>query len=196
MIGILDYGMGNLRSVEKALQSLGASVQITPELTGFDKLIIPGVGAFGAAMRRLGGLRDGIRGLASSGMPILGICLGEQLLFDYSEELGGAEGLGLLPGTVKYFPADAGIKVPHIGWNALHYTQQSGLAEGADEGEQVYFVHSLVAVPEDQSVVAAEATHGAPFVAMVQKDNIWGAQFHPEKSGKVGLRMLQRFIDC
>jgi imidazole glycerol-phosphate synthase subunit HisH len=193
---ILDYGMGNLRSVEKAVQHLGFSCSVQPHLKGADRLIIPGVGAFGAAMERLLPMRDEIRDYANSGRPLLGICLGQQLLFDRSEELGDHDGLGLIPGVVKYLPGSLGIKVPHIGWSALDITQEDGLATGLHRGEQVYFVHSLYTECANKSDVAAITTYGIEFPAAVQSGNIWGTQFHPEKSGPVGLRILQNFLQC
>jgi imidazole glycerol-phosphate synthase subunit HisH len=192
LIGVLDYGMGNLRSVLKAFESIGASVKLVERLSGIDRLVIPGVGAFGAAMERIGPLRDEIRAFAAGGSPVLGICLGQQLLFDESEEMGRHEGLGLVPGRVRYLPAE-GRKVPHMGWSPLAYRRRDGLVADATEGEQVYFVHSLYTECDDPADVAATADYGVEFPAMVARDNVWGAQFHPEKSGAVGLRMLERF---
>jgi glutamine amidotransferase len=188
--------MGNLRSVEKALEHLGAKVMVSDCLEGISKLIIPGVGAFGAAMDRLGRYKADIQRMAQDGVPILGICLGQQLLFETSEEHGENVGLELLGGKVVYFASDLGVKVPHVGWNGLHYVQNEGLTKGGFEGEQVYFVHSLVTVPSDPADVAATTVHGVEFASMVQRKNVWGAQFHPEKSGAIGLRMLQRFVEC
>lgn len=188
--------MGNLRSVEKAIQSIGGETVITPQVGEAEKLIIPGVGAFGAAMERLMPLRDEIRAFAASGRPVLGICLGQQLLFDSSEELGEFEGLGLIPGRVKYLPKDVGLKVPNMGWSPLTYRHTHGLTEGGVNGEQVYFVHSLYTECADPADIAATATYGLDFPAIVQRGNVWGAQFHPEKSSRVGLRMLERFLAC
>jgi glutamine amidotransferase len=196
MIGILDYGMGNLRSVEKALSHIGARGKITDSLRGIDKLIIPGVGAFGAAMERIAPFKAEIVRMAKDGVPIFGICLGQQLLFERSEEHGEHEGLGLLGGSVVYLPKGPGLKVPHVGWNRLCYSRGDALAAGGVEGEQVYFVHSLVAVPSDPSDTLATTVHGIEFASAVHRGNIWGAQFHPEKSGAIGLRMLQRFVEC
>ena len=192
MIGVLDYGMGNLRSVLKAFESLGTRVRLVERIAGIERLVIPGVGAFGAAMERLGPLRDDIRAFAEGGGPVLGICLGQQLLFDESEEMGRHQGLGLVPGRVRYLPAE-GRKVPHMGWSPLSYQRHDMLAEGGIDGEQVYFVHSLYTECEDPSHVAATADYGVEFPAMVARGPVWGAQFHPEKSGTVGLRMLERF---
>ena len=188
--------MGNLRSVEKAIESLGYRCTIQPTVSGAKKLIIPGVGAFGAAMERLAPLRNEIRSFANSGQPLLGICLGQQLLFDTSEELGEHLGLGLIPGRVRYLPPDAGVKVPHIGWSPLHYRTNAGLGSSGIEGEQVYFVHSLYTDCLEESDIAATATYGLEFAAAVQRGNVWGTQFHPEKSSSVGLRILKTFLEC
>ena len=197
MTTILDYGMGNLRSVQKAIESLGQEVRVAPTLDpGVSRLIIPGVGAFGAAMERLRPLRDEIRSFAHSGRPILGICLGQQLLFDSSEEHGEHDGLGLIPGRVRYLPRDRGLKVPHMGWSPLRYLRNSGLAADARDGEQVYFVHSLYTECADVTDIVATADYGVEIPAVVQRGNVWGAQFHPEKSGDVGLRMLRSFLAC
>jgi glutamine amidotransferase len=188
--------MGNLRSVEKAIEAVGSQCRIQQNLEGADKLIIPGVGAFGAAMERIEPLRNEIRSFAGSGRPLLGICLGQQLLFEQSEEHGTHRGLEIVPGRVAYFPKDLGLKVPHMGWSALSYTRSSGLAEGGVEGEQVYFVHSLHTICDDPNDVAATCHYGFDFVAAIQRGNVWGAQFHPEKSSSVGLRMLRNFVEC
>ncbi len=192
MIGVLDYGMGNLRSVLKAFESVGIPARLVERLSGIDRLVIPGVGAFGAAMERIGPLGEEIRAFAGGGAPVLGICLGQQLLFDESEEMGHHKGLGLVPGRVRYLPAE-GQKVPHMGWSPLTYRRHDALTEGGVEGEQVYFVHSLYTDCDEPADVAATADYGVEFPAMVARGNVWGAQFHPEKSGAVGLRMLERF---
>jgi len=196
LITILDYGMGNLRSVEKAIQHLGFDCRVTSDLAATEKLVIPGVGAFGAAMERIKPLRSEIRSFAASGQPVLGICLGQQLLFDRSEELGEHEGLGLIPGRVRYLPSGAGLKVPHMGWSPLTLVQKNGLGSNVNDGESVYFVHSLYTECEEPCDVAATATYGVTFPAAVQRANVWGAQFHPEKSGDVGLRILKSFLEC
>ena len=188
--------MGNLRSVEKALQSLGAVCQVRPSLERCDKLVIPGVGAFGAAMERVAPAADEIRTFAASGQPLLGICLGQQLLFETSEEMGEHAGLGLIPGRVRYLPRDRGLKVPHIGWTPLALCRSDGLGAHVQDGEQVYFVHSLYTECGDPDDVSAVANYGLRFPAMVQRANVWGAQFHPEKSGDVGMRILRSFIEC
>lgn len=188
--------MGNLRSVEKAVEFLGFKCVVSPDLAGATKLIIPGVGAFGAAMERLEPLRKEISAYAGSGQPLMGICLGQQLLFDSSEELGEFVGLGLVPGRVRYFPPDMGLKVPHIGWSPLSYRVSGGLASGGVEGEQVFFVHSLYTECLESSDVAATAKYGLEFAAAIQRANVWGTQFHPEKSSSVGLRILRNFLEC
>lgn len=189
--------MGNLRSVEKAIEALGFAIRVTPTLDDeTSRLVIPGVGAFGAAMERLRPMREAIREYATSGKPLLGICLGQQLLFDSSEEYGEHEGLGLIPGRVKYLPKDRGLKVPHMGWSPLTFRQRDGLGSSANDGDQVYFVHSLYTDCADPADIAATADYGLVFPAAVQRGNVWGAQFHPEKSGEVGLKMLRSFLTC
>lgn len=197
MIAILDYGMGNLRSVEKAVEALGFQPRVTSTLENdITRLIIPGVGAFGAAMERLRPMREAIREFAASGKPVMGICLGQQLLFDSSEEYGEHDGLGLIPGRVRYLPKDLGLKVPHMGWSPLTFRQPEGLGTGAHDGDQVYFVHSLYTECANPADIAATADYGLVFPAAVQRGNVWGAQFHPEKSGAVGLKMLRNFLTC
>lgn len=196
MIVILDYEMGNLRSVEKAVEHLGFECRVQPNLKGATKVILPGVGAFGAAMARLAPLADDIRRFAAEGGPLLGICLGQQLLFETSEEMGEHQGLGLVPGRVLYFPPDLGLKIPHMGWNEVRFRRTDGIGQGAKPGEQVYFVHSLYCSCADENHVAAECTYGLTFSAAVQCGNVWGTQFHPEKSGDVGLRILGNFLGC
>jgi glutamine amidotransferase len=195
-ITILDYGMGNLRSIANALASLGCEYRISSTLIGAEKLILPGVGAFGAAMQRLAPMADDVRAFARSGQPLLGVCLGQQLLFERSQEFGEHAGLGLLGGEVKFFPDLGQLKVPHVGWNSLEKTQSDGLLSGVQTDGQVYFVHSLVCEPSDPGVVAAKTTYGVPFAAAIQSGTIWAAQFHPEKSGPVGLGILQNFVSC
>lgn len=185
--------MGNLKSVKKAIDFLGYDSRIQNDLQGATKLIIPGVGAFAEAMKQVQPFREEIEAFANSGRPVMGICLGQQLLFERSEELGGAEGLGLLPGVVRYLPRIEGLKVPHMGWNTLHVRDRV-LFEGIDPGSQVYFVHSLYTDCVDQSDIAATSTYGIEFAAAVRRENIWGCQFHPEKSGIIGLAILRNFL--
>jgi glutamine amidotransferase len=195
-IAILDYGMGNLRSVEKALEHVGARATIGSDpgmVREADGLVLPGVGAFPKAMQRIRelGLDELIAGRLEAGVPILGICLGLQLLFERSTELGGAEGLGLLPGEVAELEAD-GLKVPHIGWSPVRWERDSRLAEGIESETPFYFVHSFAPRP-----VAAEllgtAAYGARFACAVERGDVFGVQFHPEKSSAAGLRLLSNF---
>lgn len=196
MIAIIDYGMGNLFSVEKAFVKLGAEVVVTrlPEvILKADKVVLPGVGAFGDCMRNLTeyGLVDVIREVIARGTPFLGICLGLQMLFDGSEEDPGVKGLGIFPGMVRKIVAPA-LKIPHMGWNNLEFTGDSRLFSDLAE-PYVYFVHSYHAVPEDNSLVTAVVDYGGPVTAAVGRGNIQAVQFHPEKSGTVGLAMLANF---
>lgn len=196
MICVADYGMGNLRSVEKALERLGCEVNVTgsrSHILAADKLIVPGVGAFGDAMRGLleRDLVAPIQDYAHSGRPLLGICLGMQILFGSSEEDPGVEGLCLLPGSVARFRSSE-LKIPHMGWNTLAVRNDSRLLAGAD-CRHVYFVHSYHVVPEDSDVIAATTEYGMRFVSAVESGNIMGTQFHPEKSQEVGLGILSNF---
>lgn len=201
MIAIVDYGVGNLFSLQSSLAAIGAAAVVTadPELfRAADKIILPGVGAFGDAVQKLreSGLANLIKELASAGKPLLGICLGMQLLFEKSYEFGEFEGLGLIPGVVRpiaeVIPADC--KIPHIGWNALHFTRKSPLFAHISDGDCVYFVHSFYAADCEEHVLAT-AEYGAELTAAVAKDNVYGCQFHPEKSGAVGLAILKAFAD-
>jgi imidazole glycerol-phosphate synthase subunit HisH len=198
MIKIVDYGMGNLRSVQKAFEKLGAEAVICTrpaELAGAEKLILPGVGAFRDAIHELRrtGLDTPVREHIASGRPFLGICLGLQLLFDVSYEDGQWEGLGVLPGKIVRFQDQPELKIPHMGWNTLDIVRPHRLFEGIANGSSVYFVHSYYVVPSDDSVVAARSEHGGPFVAAVARENLFATQFHPEKSQTVGLRLLKNF---
>jgi glutamine amidotransferase len=209
VIAIVDYGMGNLRSVQKALQKLGYDAQIASDAeTVFraDKVILPGVGAFGAAMENLrrAALDAAIRDFIATGKPFLGICLGLQLLFEVSEESWKEReepGLGVLRGRVVRFPEGLTdgqgkpLKVPHIGWNVLHFTRRDTLFEGIDEGSHVYFVHSYFPIPEEEGIVTAMSDYGIPFCCAVRSGNVRAVQFHPEKSSAVGLRILRNFAE-
>jgi len=195
-ICILDYGMGNLRSVEKALEHVGAKATIASDaatVRAADGLILPGVGAFPKAMsgmRELG-LDELVGERRDAGVPILGICLGLQLLFDSTTELGGAEGLGLLPGEVLELDAP-GLKVPHIGWSPVRWEKESQLTEGIDSETPFYLVHSFAPRPEPADLLGS-AEHGTSFACAVERDNVFGVQFHPEKSSAAGLRLLSNF---
>jgi glutamine amidotransferase len=195
-ICILDYGMGNLRSVEKALEHVGAVATIDNDPGAVREaagLILPGVGAFPRAMERIRelGIDEMVAERREAGVPILGICLGLQLLFDSSTELAGSTGLGLLPGEVAELDAD-GLKVPHIGWSPVTWSRESRLTEGIESGTPFYFVHSFTPRP-DESDVLGSAEYGSRFACAVERDNVFGAQFHPEKSSSAGLRMLANF---
>ena len=198
-VGIVDYGMGNRRSVEKALERVGARVVLTGDhdaLSAADGLVVPGVGAFPAAMARLraAGLDELIVARARAGTPVLGLCLGMQLLFDRSAELGGDLGLGLLPGAVVGLAPDPPtLKIPHIGWNDVTLSRPSPLTEGLPERIAFYHVHSFVARPAEASDVLGRGDYGGPFVSMVARDPIYGVQFHPEKSSTHGLALLRNF---
>jgi imidazole glycerol-phosphate synthase subunit HisH len=196
-IAILDYGMGNLRSVEKALERVGAEARITSEagaVLAADGLILPGVGAFPKAMERIHELRldQLIKDRLEDGAPVLGICLGLQLLFDSSTEGSGAEGLGLLPGTVEPLAAD-GLKVPHIGWSPVRWERESRLTEGLGAEAPFYFVHSFTPRPASGDDVLGTAGYGERFACAVDRHPVYGAQFHPEKSSTAGLRLLENF---
>ncbi len=199
MIAIIDYDAGNLRSVEKALLSIGEETIVTrkhDEILAADKVILPGVGAFGDAMRKVKeyGLADTIHEAVDSGKPFLGICLGLQLLFRRSDESDGVEGLSILPGEILRIPEAPGIKIPHIGWNSLEVSEGARLFKGLGENPYVYFVHSYYLKADDDSIVAATAEYGGTLIhASVQKDNVYACQFHPEKSGSVGMQILKNF---
>src|SRR3954447_12183005 len=194
MIAIIDYGMGNLRSVQKALEAVGHAATVTSDpdqVRRADKAILPGVGAFADAIAELRrtGLGEAFVEVVREGKPCLGVCLGLQLLFDVSEEDGEHRGLGLIPGRVVRFESEPGLKVPHMGWNTLRVRNPSPLLEGLEPDPSVYFVHSYYARAANPDDVAAEADHPHPFPAMVWRDNLMATQFHPEKSQRVGLAM-------
>lgn len=196
-LGVIDYGMGNRRSVEKALAHVGVTATITREhdrLRAVDGLVLPGVGAFPKAIENLNrlGLADLIRERLQSGTPLLGICLGMQLAFDSSTELGGAEGLGIVPGQVRQLRTE-GRKLPHIGWNEVAFQKPSPLTADLPERCAFYHVHSFVPEPADPSHVLGSGEYGERFVTAVQRESFYGVQFHPEKSSAAGLRLLANF---
>ena len=198
MIAIIDYDAGNLRSVEKALLSLGEEVLVTrdrEELLAADKVILPGVGNFGDAMEKLKAydLVRVIQELVERGKPFLGICLGLQLLFERSDEAPGVEGLGILKGEILRIPDKEGLKVPHIGWNSLHLQNEGRLFRDLPEGSYVYFVHSYYLKAENPQIVKATTEYGVTIDASVEQGNVFACQFHPEKSSRVGLRILENF---
>ena len=200
MIAIIDYDAGNMKSVEKALDFLGAEYIVSrneEELRKADKLILPGVGAFGDAMSKLDsyGLSAVIKELVGAGKPILGICLGLQLMFEESEETPGVRGLSLLKGKIVRFDDSFGLKIPQIGWNSLEFPKTSKLFAGVEEGSYVYFVHSYYLKAEDEGIVAATCEYGNHVHAAVESGNIYACQFHPEKSSDVGLRILKNYIE-
>jgi glutamine amidotransferase len=212
MIAIVDYGMGNLRNVQKAVERAGGEAVITSEaetLSAAWGVILPGVGAFGDAMQNLRERRliEPLRREYAAGKPLLGICLGMQLLFEESEETGLHQGLGLLPGRVVRFPsrvpagADSSpdrphvpLRVPHIGWNQLHIRRSSPLLAGVPDGSYVYFAHSYYVLPADDAIVLATTDYGLDFASVVGRGNLFGVQFHPEKSQEVGLQILRNFV--
>ena len=195
-VAIVDYGMGNLRSVEKAIEHVGGLPERTADhdqIRSCDLVILPGVGAFPKAMERVRelGLNELIAERRDSGAPILGICLGLQLLFDSTTELGGASGIGLLPGGVDGLSAD-GLKVPHIGWSPVRWEKESRLTEGIESATPFYFVHSFAPSP-DRDDLLGSAAYGARFACAAERDNVYGVQFHPEKSSAAVLRLLSNF---
>jgi glutamine amidotransferase len=197
MIAVVDYGVGNLHSVTKALQKVGASAQVTTDWREVEKasgVVFPGVGAFKDSMDALNrsDLAKAVLSAIQSGKPFLGICVGLQMLFDESDEFGVSKGLGVIPGRVVKF--QEGQKVPHLGWNSLRYTKpHNPLLEGVPEGSYVYFVHSFYGKPTDSSWTAAVCDYGVEFTAMAWKNNVFATQFHPEKSQGVGLKILDNF---
>ena len=205
MIAVIDYGMGNLRSVQKSLEFVGAKVIVThdPDLIlNANSVVLPGVGAFKDCMANLKKLKlvDPIRKFIDGGKPFLGICLGLQVLFEESEEYGPVAGLGILPGKVVKFPGGSSetkngrpIKIPHMGWNQIKVKKNVPLFGGVGDAPYFYFVHSYYVVPEDQNMIATVTNYGVEFVSGIQHENIYAFQFHPEKSQTLGLSMLERF---
>lgn len=198
MIAIIDYDAGNLKSVEKALVSLGEEVLVSrdsSEILQADKVILPGVGSFGDAMNNLDkfGLVDTIKKVTRNGTPFLGICLGLQLLFKESDETPGAEGLDILPGKILKIPAKEGFKIPHMGWNSLDVKPGAKLFKGFEGNPYVYFVHSYYLKAADENIVAASTEYTTHIHASVESGNVFACQFHPEKSSEVGLKILKNF---
>jgi imidazole glycerol-phosphate synthase subunit HisH len=201
VLGIVDYGAGNLRSVVHAVTTASTIeyrlVRVPQDLHGISKLILPGVGAFcaGMAALRANNLVEPLQEMLHDGTPYLGICLGMQFLFTASDEMEGCEGLGVIPGRVVRFPSEDGRRVPHIGWNAVHYQNPSPLWAGIADESDWYFVHSYYCVPDDAGFVAGTTQYPAPFTSSIWRDNLFGVQFHPEKSQAVGLRLIRNFLD-
>lgn len=200
MIAIIDYGAGNILSVQKALDYIICENTVTSDpaaILAADGAILPGVGSFGDAMNHMNerGLAEAAKEFAASGKPFLGICLGLQVLFDSSEESEGVQGLSLLSGAVRRFPADMGLKIPHIGWNSIQYNPDCPIFKGLPANPYVYFVHSYYLRAESADVVAATANYGIDFHAAAWRGNVFATQFHPEKSGSVGLQILRNFVD-
>ncbi|MEK6234390.1 MAG: imidazole glycerol phosphate synthase subunit HisH [Planctomycetales bacterium] len=200
MIAIVDYGMGNLRSVQKGFEKVGHAAEVTNDfrvIASAEKIVLPGVGAFrdaAAELRRLDLVKP-IKDAIDSDKPFLGVCLGLQLLFDVSYEDGEHAGLGVIPGKVVRFQAAKGLKVPHMGWNQLQIRRRPPLLEGLENESYVYFVHSYYVVPEHDDVVAAETDYPQPFTSMIWRDHLYATQFHPEKSQADGLRILKNFAE-
>lgn len=199
MIAVIDYDAGNIKSVEKAVQLLGQEVVVTrdrDEILGADKVILPGVGAFGDAMGKLRqyGLDQVIHEVVGNGTPFLGICLGLQLLFERSDETPGVEGLGVLKGEILKIPDTPGLKIPHMGWNSLTFPREGRLFANLPEEPYVYFVHSYYLKAADESIVTAVTEYGTAIHASVESGNVFACQFHPEKSSGVGLQILKNFV--
>lgn len=197
-IAIIDYGMGNLRSVQKGLERVGFPAEVTRDAARIEAaagVVLPGVGAFGACMDNLRtyGLIETVRAVINRGTPFLGICLGMQLLFEESEEFGPVPGLGIFPGRVVRFPDTSGLKVPHMGWNQIRKLQTPPHLRGIDDGAFVYFVHSYYVVPADPALTATTTEYGIEFTSAIARDNVFATQYHPEKSQAVGLKILENF---
>ena len=200
MIAIIDYDAGNIKSVEKAMLLLGQEVKITrdkDEILNADKVILPGVGAFGDAMGKLHqyGLVEVIKEVVKKGTPFIGICLGLQLLFESSDETPGVEGLGILKGKILRIPDCEGLKIPHMGWNSLKFPKEGRLFKGLPEDSYVYFVHSYYLAAEDESIVTATTEYSTLIHASVEQGNVFACQFHPEKSSDVGIQILKNFVE-
>jgi glutamine amidotransferase len=198
MIAIIDYGMGNLRSVHKAFEAVGHRAVVTRDVATIKNashVVLPGVGAFGDCMANLEryGLIAPVRTTIQSGKPFLGICLGLQLLFTESEEFGTHKGLGIIPGKVRRFAVDPSVKVPHMGWNQVNFQRACPLFDGIADGANWYFVHSYYVEPDDQQIAATTTVYGTTFVSSIWRDNVVACQFHPEKSQTVGLRLIKNF---
>ena len=199
MIAIIDYDAGNIKSVQKAINLLGEETVLTREredILAADKVILPGVGAFGDAMEKLErfGLVQVIKEVVEKGTPFLGICLGLQLLFEESEESPGVKGLGILKGKIVKIPEETGLKIPHIGWNSLDFRSEGTLFKGIQPNSYVYFVHSFYLQAEEKEIVKATTKYGVTIEASVEKGNVYACQFHPEKSSDVGLQILKNFL--
>lgn len=199
MIAIIDYGGGNIQSVYKALKFIGCDCKITDnkdEIMNADGAILPGQGMFGDCVNSMksGGIDKAVKEFIDSGKPFLGICVGLQLLFGKSEESPEAVGLNILEGTIKKIPNGEGLKIPHMGWNNIKLLKNDGIFEGVEDGSYVYFVHSYFLRADERNVVSAQAEYGVEIDAAVSYKNITATQFHPEKSGDVGLRMLRNFV--
>lgn len=204
MIAIVDYGMGNLRSVQKALERVGGDARIVADAAGLDradKIVLPGVAAFGDAMDQLRqqGLVEPLRRAVAGGAPYLGFCLGLQLLFEVSHEHGQHEGLGIVAGEVRRFDLDGvadgqRLAVPHMGWNQVRIRKACAMLDGIGDGEYAYFAHSYYVVPTDDDVIATVTEYGVEFTSSICRDNVFATQFHPEKSQAVGLRLLENFV--
>lgn len=195
MIAIVDYGMGNLFSIYNAMNHVDGSPEIVQEpagLAGAEGIVVPGVGAFGRCMYRLSRFEDALYEALKKGTPILGICIGLQVLFQESEESPGSQGLGWIPGRVVRLPDS--VMIPQMGWNSLSILKDVEMLKGIADGDMFYFVHSYYGVPEDKSVIAATTEHGVEVTAAVAKDNLFATQFHPEKSGARGLKILENFV--
>lgn len=200
MVAIIDYDAGNIKSVEKAVIALGQNAVVTREadkILAADHVILPGVGAFGDAMEKLRryALIEVIREVVDLQTPFLGICLGLQLLFESSEECADVEGLGILPGKIVRIPEQSDLKIPHIGWNSLHFPNQGRLFQDIPDGAYVYFVHSYYLQAKEPEIVTASTEYGVNIHASVEKDNVFACQFHPEKSSEVGMTILKNFFN-